>query len=134
MPYKCVNCSQMYDDGSKEILAGCGKCHRKFFFYIKKEKISSLSNISSTNNEIILELGIEEKQKIEDDVREIAGITNSDSPIFLDFESVKVVREGKYLLDLSKLFSNKPNVYQLEDGKYIIDFSIFKNEEEVHKD
>ena len=68
-------------------------------------------------------MSAEEQRRIEEDVREIAGITNEETPVFLDFESVKVIKEGKYLLDLAKLFSGKPQVYQLEDGKYIVDFS-----------
>ena len=69
------------------------------------------------------ELNQEEQNKIEEDVREIAGITDEETPVFLDLESIKVLREGKYLLDLSKMFSGKPQVYQLEDGKYIVDLS-----------
>ena len=120
MPYKCVNCSKLYEDASKEILTGCSGCGRKFFFYIKKEKLPLIS----TKPEPEIELNEEERKKIEEDVREISGITDEEIPIFLDFESVKVIKEGKYLLDLPKLFSGKPKVYQLEDGKYIIDLAM----------
>ena len=124
MPYKCIHCSKIYDDGSQEVLTGCGNCGRKFFFYIKKEKLPAMNK-----EEISFELNEEERRKIEEDVREIAGIKDEEAPIFLDFESVKVLKEGKYLLDLSKLFSGKPQVYQLEDGKYIIDFSTLTKSE-----
>jgi len=71
-----------------------------------------------------LELNDEEKEQIEEDVREIAGIKDEEAPVFLDFESVRVLKPGKYLLDLQKLFSmGKPRVYQLEDGKYIVDLA-----------
>ena len=64
------------------------------------------------------------KKQIEADVREIAGIEDDEVPVFLDFESVKIVKPGKYLLDLTKLFeNNKPKIYTLEEGKYIIDLS-----------
>lgn len=126
MPYKCINCSKLYDDTSKEILTGCSGCGRKFFFYIKKEKL----HLISSKQELEIELNEEERNKIEEDVREIAGITDEETPVFLDFESVKVLKEGKYLLDLSKLFSGQPKVYQLEDGKYIIDLSGLAKPEE----
>jgi predicted nucleic acid-binding Zn-ribbon protein len=119
MPYRCVHCSEIYNDGSKEILTGCAKCGRKFFFFIKKEKLLEIG--AEKSEELVLDE--DEKQQIETDVREIAGIKDEDSPVFLDFESVKVMKSGKYLLDLPKLFSGKPKIYQLEDGKYIIDFS-----------
>lgn len=134
MPYRCVHCSRLYEDGSKEVLTGCAGCGRKFFFYIKKEKLALLERElsaprpSGTAGEI-LELNEEERKKIEEDVREIAGITDEETPVFLDFESVRVLKEGKYLIDLGKLFSGSPQVYQLEDGKYIIDLSMRSKKE-----
>lgn len=121
MPYKCIHCSEIYEDGSKEILVGCTKCRSKFFFYIKREKLQEI--IANQNK--TPELSPEEKDQIEHDVREMVGLEEDfDTPVFLDFESVKVIKPGKYLLDLPKLFSmNKPRVYQLEDGKYIVDLS-----------
>ena len=127
MPYKCLHCSKIYEDASKEILTGCSDCRSKFFFYISKEKLEQMNK--SKNVEV--ELDLEEKQQIEQDVREITGITNEEQPVFLDFESVKIIKPGKYLLDLTKLFSrDKPQVYKLEDGKYVIDLALaFKKEE-----
>lgn len=119
MPYRCVHCSEIYEDGSNEVLEGCAKCKSKFFFYIKQEKLKEV-----LENREIPQLSTGEKKQIEKDVRDIAGITDEEMPIFLDFESVKVLKPGKYLLDLTKLFAmNKPRVYQLEDGKYIVDLA-----------
>ena len=129
MAYKCVHCSKLYEDASKEILTGCGNCGRKFFFYIKKEKLLLIdAHVEASGMD--LDLSEEEKKKIEEDVREIAGIKDEETPVFLDFESVKVIKEGKYLLDLPKLFSGKPQVYQLEDGKYIVDLAMVIKEKE----
>lgn len=120
MPYRCVHCSELYQDGSQEILTGCGKCQSKFFFYIREEKMKEIQ----ASNVVQPELTVEEKQQIEEDVREIAGLENEELPVFLDFESVKIIKPGKYVLDLGKLFAvDKPRVYKLEDGKYIIDLS-----------
>ncbi len=126
MPYKCIHCSRLYDDGSKEILTGCLDCGRKFFFYIKKDKLQQIGDKLDAN----MELNSYEKDKIEQDVREIAGIKDEETPVFLDFESVKIIKEGKYLIDLTKLFARKPRVYQLEDGKYIIDISPYVKTED----
>lgn len=78
----------------------------------------------------------DEKKKIERDIREIAGITDEDEPVFLDFESIKVINHGKYLIDLPKLFDlKKPRVYTLEDGKYIIDLNVLmKQNKDKDKD
>ena len=118
MPYKCVHCSKTYADGASEVLSGCGECQSKFFFYIKQEK---LKEIKQKEDE---DIGLTEKEKeqMEEDIREISGIEDEETPVFLDFESVKVLRSGKYLLDVAKLFEmGKPKVYKLEDGKYIIE-------------
>lgn len=118
MAYKCVHCSAVYKDGSEEILKGCSNCNGKFFFYIKEEKLREIIN----KEEEEPDLTVTEKNQIEQDVRDIAGIKDEDTPVFLDFESVKIMKPGKYLLDLGKLFATEgPKIYKLEDGKYIID-------------
>lgn len=125
MPYKCVHCSELYDDGSEEILKGCSKCHHKFFFFIRKEQLEKIKK-----NEIAeVEFEGQDKEQVERDVRDIAGLKDEEMPVFLDFESVRIVGPGKYVLDLGNLFAtNKPRVYKLEDGKYIIDLSPVRKE------
>ena len=74
-----------------------------------------------------------EKAQIEKDVREIAGLPEeNDAPVFLDFESIKIIKPGKYLIDISKLFTkDRPQIYQLEDGKYIVDLAGKPKQEET---
>lgn len=121
MPHRCVHCSSVYEDGSQEILKGCSSCGSRFFFYLTQEK---LDKIKQTNEEV-LELTNTEKKQIEKDVRDIAGLKeDDDTPIVLDFESVKILRPGKYLIDVHNLFTKeRPLIYKLEDGKYIIDIA-----------
>lgn len=125
MSYRCVHCSQTYEDNASELTSGCN-CGSKFFFYIKKEKIKELEESRLT----LSNLSKKEKNQMEADVREIAGIENEEIPVFLDFESITIMAPGKYLIDVQKLLSNdKPRVYKLEDGKYIIDLSLKTNKE-----
>lgn len=118
MPHRCVHCSKTYDDGAREILHGCS-CGSKFFFYLTQEKFAKLQQAPVEP----LPLSIEEKQQIEHDVREIIGVEeNQEAPIVLDFESVKILKPGKYMIDLHNLFNKeRPLVYTLEEGKYFID-------------
>lgn len=128
MPYKCVHCSQVYKDGSSEILTGCSNCKSKFFFYIREEKLKEIEQKMSTE----VELSKEEKMQVEKDIREIVGVEDEDRPVFLDFESIRVIKPGKYLVDVTKLFeTQKPRVYHLEDGKYIIDLAFPKEKENL---
>jgi len=120
MPYKCVHCSSVFKDGSKELIEGCSSCKSKFFFYIKEETLAQIAESEESEPY----LSTSEKKQIESDVREITGIEDEEVPVFLDFESVKVLKPGKYLLDLQKLFAiDKPRVYQIENGKYIVDLT-----------
>ncbi len=127
MQYKCIHCSKTYEDGSEQVLKGCESCGRKFFFYIRKDQLDKIKEVEESG----IELKEIEKKQIEQDVREISGFEDEETPVFLDFESVKVIKPGKYLVDVSNLFSTeKPRIYKLEDGKYIIDLSRIKIDEQ----
>lgn len=118
MSYKCVHCTNVFKDGSKESLEGCSSCGSKFFFYVSEEKLKLID----AKKESEPKLSSAEKAQMEKDVRDIMGVKNEEIPVFLDFESIKIIKPGKYLLDIGKLFSTgTPRVYQLEDGKYIVD-------------
>ena len=114
MPHQCVRCNKFYDDGSQEIIKGC-PCGGHLFFYIKKEKLDQ------AKKEINLRLSAEEKEQVEQDVLELIGEEARDTPVVLDFESIRLLKPGKYELDLVRLFKGEPVIFKLEDGKYVID-------------
>jgi predicted nucleic acid-binding Zn-ribbon protein len=117
MPHQCVKCSRVIPAGSREILEGCNECGSRFFFYVREEQLEQLKSKP-------IEIPEEEKTKIEKDIRDIAGIKDENSPVVLDLESVRALGEGKFELDLSKLFNKKrPLVYKLDEGKYMIDLA-----------
>jgi len=120
MPHQCVKCSRIIPLGSKELLEGCKNCGGKFFFYIKQEQLEQLKQ---TDRKII-EIPEKEKKSIEEDIREIVGITDEETPVILDLESVRVLGDGKFEIDLVNVFNKKrPLIYKLEEGKYIIDLA-----------
>lgn len=114
MPHQCVRCDSMYDDGAQEILKGC-PCGGKLFFYIKKEKLKQVEE------EQKIKLSPVQKEQIEKDVYDMTGIDDRDRPVVLDLESIKVLKPGKFELDLVKLFKGDPLIFKLASGKYIID-------------
>lgn len=116
MPHQCVNCSEIYPIASKELIEGCSKCHGHFFFYVREDQVNKVK-------ENPIEIPKEEMKKIESDIREISGITDEDTPVILDLESIRVTGDGKYEIDVVNLFSKKPVVYKLEEGKYFIDIA-----------
>jgi predicted nucleic acid-binding Zn-ribbon protein len=117
MPHQCVKCSKIIPLGSKELLTGCANCGGKFFFYIKQEQLDSIKKRT-------IEIPEGEKASIEKDIREMVGITDEETPVILDLESIRVIGDGKFELDLVNLFNRKrPLIYKLEEGKYIIDLA-----------
>lgn len=117
MPHQCVHCGKMYPAGSKELLTGCSECGSHFFFYIKDELMEDALNKQ-------IEIPEQEKKKIEEEIREMAGITQEDTPVILDIESIRVAGPGKFEIDIVNLFNKKrPLIYKVDEGKYIIDLA-----------
>lgn len=124
MPHQCVRCSTLYPDGAQEILKGCS-CGARLFFYVKKKHVEE-------GRELISNLSDSEKSQIEEDILEIARVRRDsgtsagssrdpDAPVILDFETIRIMKPGKYELDLVSIFKNDPLVFKLEEGKYVID-------------
>ena len=116
MPHQCVRCNTFYDDGAKELIKGCS-CGGKLFFFIKKDKLEEMKKISEEAN-----LSIKDKEQIEEDIFDLVGSEiDRDQPVILDLEAIRVLRPGRYELDLVHLFKKEPLIFKLEDGKYMID-------------
>lgn len=115
MPHQCVRCGTVYEDGAQEILKGCS-CGAKLFFFVKKKNIDE-------SKEMVEQLTSKERQQMEKDVLDLVGAKiEEDKPVILDFESIRVMKPGKFEVDLVSLFNkDKPLVYKLEEGKYVID-------------
>ena len=117
MPYQCVKGSRIIPIGNKELIEGCGDCKGHFFFYIRDEQLKKIK-------ERPIEIPNEEKKEVEKNIREMAGIPDENAPVILDIESVRVLSDGKFEIDVVSLFEKKkPLVYKLEEGKYIIDLT-----------
>lgn len=118
MPHQCVRCSTLFDDGAQDILRGC-KCGGKLFFFVKKSALEKAKQLVPPT------LSVEQKQQIEKDIYEMIGHDpEEETPVILDLESINILQEGKFELDLVNLFSKeKPLVYKLEEGKYVIDLA-----------
>jgi uncharacterized protein len=116
MPHQCVRCRTLFEDGAQEILKGCN-CGGKLFFFVKKERIKELEQLSNQAT-----LSQEDKVQMEQDIYDLIGTSaDKDEPIILDIEAIRVLEPGKYELDLIHLLNKEPLIFKLEDGKYMID-------------
>lgn len=118
MPHQCVRCNTFYDDGNEAILKGCS-CGAKLFFFIKKERLEKLQQATVEAPPV----NAEERKQIEADVLDVLGVSEPEEPVVLDLESVRVLKPGKYEIDLVHLFKGEPLIFKLADGKYIIDIA-----------
>ena len=132
MPHQCVRCGTFYEDTAHEILRGC-KCGGRLFFFVKKDLLNEIKEKTS-------QLTSEQKTEIEDEVFElIRDEVDKEETVVLDIESVRILQQGKYEIDLVNLFRKQPLIYKVGEGKYIIDLvQTFKNiqngkEREKHK-
>jgi predicted nucleic acid-binding Zn-ribbon protein len=121
MPHQCTKCSKVYPDAAEELLNGC-ECGSRFFYYIRQEKYDDLQK---EVKQVLEELDRADKEQIEQDIRELTGLGEKpDEPVILDLESVRVIKPGKFEIDIVNLFNkNRPLIYKLEEGKYIIDLA-----------
>jgi len=107
----------MYGDGAREIVKGCN-CGGKLFFYVSNDAIERAKEITTN-------LSKKDKKQIENDVYDMIGDrVDKDAPVVLDIESIRILKPGKFEIDLVNLFKKKhPLVYKLEEGKYVIDIA-----------
>lgn len=121
MPHQCTKCGKVYPDASEELLKGC-VCSSRFFYYIRQEKFEQLQE---EKDQVMEELDRADKKQIEKDIRELTGLDKKpDEPVILDLESVRVLKPGKFEIDIVNLFSkHRPLIYKLEEGKYVIDLA-----------
>ena len=116
MPHQCVRCNTFYEDGARELLKGCS-CGGRLFFFIKQEKLEEMRKITED-----VKLSQKDREQIEQDIFDLVGSEiDRDQPVILDLEAIRIVRPGKYELDLVHLFKGEPLIFKLEDGKYMIE-------------
>lgn len=91
MKHKCTNCGKIYEK-TDNIINGC-KCGNNRFFFIKTRK-----NVTT-----------EEKDE------------ENETLVCLEIETIKIIKPGKYEIDIKKLLETKLPIYNYSDGKYSID-------------
>lgn len=115
MPNKCTQCGTVHSDDAPYLLQGCNQCGSKFFFYVRQEALKEIEKE-------VEEITQEALKEIEQDVREITGAEEEET-VILDLEAIRVLQPGKYAIDVTNLFSQRPIVIRTAEGKYKLDLS-----------
>jgi len=53
--------------------------------------------------------------------REFVRMRNVDQPLYLGIETIRVIEEGKYQIDVPSLMAGKPLIVKTDEGVYYID-------------
>lgn len=118
MPNKCTVCGKVHPDNAKYLLDGCDKCGSKFFFYVREDRLDEAEKN-------IEKLSSKEVKEIESDIRDIIPKdVKSDETVILDVEAIRVIKPGKYKIDVTNLFHQEPIVIRVGEGKYELDLSV----------
>lgn len=105
----------MHADDSNYLLNGCDECGSKFFFFIREEVAQKLDELP--------DLSKKELEEIERDVRDIIPESVKRETVVLDLEAIRIIKPGKYKIDVSNLFKQNPVVIRIGAGKYELDFT-----------
>lgn len=117
MPHQCLKCGEIFDNTSNAIIKGCTNCGAKLFLYLKKKP----------TNKKEIELSTDEKELIMQEVENISEIKETDEPIILKLENIRIIKPGKYEIDINQLMKkDKPIVYKIQDGTYMIDLNFLR--------
>lgn len=120
MPNKCTKCGKLHPDDADYLLTtGCNACGGRFFFFVREELVKEVE-------EEVADISRKEMKEIESDVREIVSAekdVKKDDTVVLDVEAIRVIKPGKYQIDVTTLFNQRPIVVRVGAGKYEIDLS-----------
>lgn len=146
MPHQCLNCGEVFDDGSPYLLKGCPRCGGKRFFYIKKplteeERKKIKKETEGKLEEKLTKIFQKELDEIKiDDIKKffekVSNRERRKTWVIDDEERERKLRElmaveneepetivieepGRYKLDLKGLLEEEPIIIQ-KNGSYII--------------
>ncbi|MBM3308869.1 MAG: hypothetical protein FJY77_01315 [Candidatus Altiarchaeales archaeon] len=143
MPYKCNVCGKLYLETSPELrdvmLRGSCSCGKRFLMYIRRD-VSRPVRMEPSPEQVIMEskpspylpqkkpeiIEVKKeaepaKDKLEWLGKDFVKIASKEEPIFLSIETIKILEEGKYQIDVTSLMGGKPVIVQDENGVYYID-------------
>ena len=126
MPHKCTKCGREYEDGSTEILKGCGSCGGKKFLYVRQEEIHRDMLEEKSAEEIVT--GKEEE------ILEVKTAPDKGVEMYDRVETIRIVGPGTYELNLEKMAEGDERIISVgKEGVYNIDLLSFTRDEKDKK-
>jgi len=122
MPHQCMNCDRMYEDDADELVDGC-ECGSTLFLYQKSfedEDASGDGEEPAPQPRDAVPEKDEIMEEIDDFLASIKGKEKGagDTKIRFDLQSIRVLEEGVYEINLKKLLDEVPLIVEVKDGNY----------------
>lgn len=134
MPHKCMKCGAIYEDDAEELLEGCSECGYKLFLYVDEEDDAEEKFEGEEERE-------EERKNIMRSIENFIKDVKDDvdvefnREVEFDLESIKVMDDGVYEINLTKLLNEVPLIVEIKEGKYFVHLaSIFTDGKEKSLD
>jgi len=108
MPYKCVNCGQLYNDNDPRVLKGCENCGGKLFVYVPK-----VEDAKKVEEKVSIEIKESKEGKVDLTVK-----SGSEEIRIEGVETIIVEEPGTYIIDVDKLMKGHPIVLKTDEGSY----------------
>jgi predicted nucleic acid-binding Zn-ribbon protein len=145
MPYKCNVCGKLYAESSPELrdvmLRGSCICGKRFLMYIRKSEQATPVRFEPMPEDKIMQpspylpqktMPAQPKPQPKPEPAKPQGpldwlneslvrIKAKDEPMYLSIETIKILEDGKYHIDITSLMGGKPIIVKDEGGVYYID-------------
>lgn len=106
MPHKCMNCGKIYESDDEELINGCS-CGSNLFIFIKEG-----DEEPEIDKDVVL-------KEIDEFLKNLVNRIKSSEEDF-DLESITVVKDGIYEINLKRLLEEIPLIIEFREGTYKI--------------
>ena len=112
MSHRCTECGRVIRKNCRALLDGCPDCGcQKFVF-----QPTTLNNAKSNTGKSV----VTKKSKHRNRTQKSKEEKITEIPELASFESVRLVEEGTYFINIKNIIDDEPFVLGLEDGRYVI--------------
>ncbi len=106
-----MNCGAEYEEGADALIEGCEDCGSSLFLYEKEDG-------SDLETEDLEEERRSVMAEIDKFIRDVKSKVEPADDLQFDLQSITVMEDGVYEIDLRKLLDEIPLIVEIKDGAY----------------
>ncbi|MDY6776642.1 MAG: Zn-ribbon containing protein [Candidatus Nanohaloarchaea archaeon] len=110
MPHKCMNCGEEYEEGDDALIEGCEECGSTLFLYEQEGEEYDTEELEEEKKSVM-----EELDKF---IRDVKSKVQPSDELQFDLQSITVMEDGVYEIDVGKLIEEIPLIVEIKDGSY----------------